>query len=117
MLRRSRACPREPIVRTEDGCDDRAVLATTLDPDGCRVFLTEDRWKHIKHGHAALAPRLHDIMATVREPSFSMPGRSENEVWFFADNAGRFPWLHVVVHYEGGAGWIVTAFPREALPR
>jgi len=93
------------------------MLATTLDPDGRRVFLTEDRWEHITKGHATLAPRLREIMAAVREPSLSMRGQSENEVWFFAENAGRFPWLHVVVHYEGGEGWIVTAFPREVLPR
>ncbi len=47
-----------------------------------------------------------------------MRGRSEGEMWFFAEwDTGRFPWLQVVVHYEGGEGWIVTAFPREALPR
>ena len=43
-------------------------------------------------------------MSAVREPFLRMPGRGPNEVWFFAENAGRYPWLHVVVHYEGGDG-------------
>ena len=93
------------------------MVSTTIDPDGRRVFLTEERWEHIRRGHATLAPKLREVMAAVREPSLSMRGRSESEMWFFAEAAGRFRWLQVVVHYEGGEGWIVTAFPREAVPR
>lgn len=51
-------------------------------------------------------------MAAVHEPTRSMRGRSDSEVWFFAEDAGRrCPWLQVVVHY------VVTAFPRATLPR
>jgi len=92
------------------------VVAVTLDPDGRRVRLTADRWRHVKGEHAMLAPKLREIMAAVRAPSLSMRGRSDDEVWFFGESAGRFQWLHVVVHYEGGEGWIVTAFPRNVLP-
>jgi hypothetical protein len=93
------------------------MLSTALDPDGRRVYLTEERWTHIRDEHANLASKLREIMAAVREPAVSMPGRSADEVWFLAEDAGRFPWLQVVVHYEEGEGWIVTAFPRSALPR
>ncbi len=92
------------------------MLATTFDPDRRRVVLTEERWEHIKAEHATLAPKLREIMAAVREPAVTLPGRSANETWFLAENPGRFPWIQVVVHYEGGDGWIVTAFPRSALP-
>lgn len=88
----------------------------TLDPDGRRVVLSKERWEHIRAGHATLAPKLREIMAAVREPLRSMPGRDEGEVWFFAEDAGRLPWIQVVVHYEAGEGSIVTAFPRSALP-
>ncbi len=92
------------------------MVSTTLDPDGRRVFLTDESWEHIQAGHATLAPKLREVMTAVREPVRRMPGRDEREVWFFGPDAGRFPWIQVVVHYEGGSGWIRTAFPTEKLP-
>ena len=94
----------------------RVSIATTRDPEGRRVGLTFERWTHIKDEHARLAPKMREILAAVREPYLSVRGRSEHEMWFIAEDAGRFPWLKVVVHYEGGEGWIVTAFPTNALP-
>jgi hypothetical protein len=41
-----------------------------------------------------------------------LPGRIDGEEWYFAHDALPRMWLQVVVHYEGGEGWIVTAFPR-----
>jgi hypothetical protein len=93
------------------------VLAATLDPDGRRVVLDEYGWRHIKRRHPRLARRLPEIMAAVREPDRRMSGRIEGECWFFAEGTGPLRWLHVVVHYEGDEGWIVTAFRRESLPR
>src|SRR5581483_2706699 len=52
--------------------------------------------------------RLRDIMAAVREPARQMGRRTEAEIWFFTEDAGRCLWLQVVEHYEGGEGWIVT---------
>jgi len=63
-----------------------------------------------------MAGELREIMRTVREPDRQMRGRSERETWFFTHRGGAFPWLQVAVHYEGGEGWIATAFPRESLP-
>ncbi len=56
-------------------------------------------------------------MTAVREPTRRSGGRSSNEEWFFLEGAGPARWLQVVVHYEGGEGWIATAFPRRSLPR
>lgn len=92
------------------------VVSATLDPDGRRVVLTEGSWKHIKEEHAPLATRLRDIMATVREPTRRAAGRAPGEEWFWSDEPLERLWLQVVVHYEGGEGWIATAFPCH-LPR
>lgn len=92
------------------------MVATTLDPSGRRVSLTDKRWLHIKARHPGMARQLPEIMRTVREPERQMRGRSDDEIWFFAERRGSLPWLQVVVHYEGGEGWIATAFPRESLP-
>ena len=69
------------------------MLASTRDPDGRRIVLT-----------------------AVHEPTVRQAGRFDGEVWYFLEDAGPFRWLKVVVHYEGGEGWIVTAFPRRSPP-
>ena len=93
------------------------MLSRTTDPDGRRVVLGEERWLHIKSEHADLARHLREIMAAVREPDLRLPGRTPGEEWFLVEGAGPARWLHVVVHYEGGEGWIATAFPRRRQPR
>ncbi len=93
------------------------MLAATLDPDGRRVVLDEDAWSHILRRHPYLARAMREVMAAVREPDRQMPGRVASETWFFAHSGRPLSWLEVVVHYEGGEGWIVTAFRRAALPR
>ncbi len=74
-------------------------------------------WDHIKTRHPRLARELENIMVAVHEPDRRMPGRADNETWFFSERPGTLPWLQVVVHYEGGEGWVVTAFRRASLPR
>ncbi len=90
------------------------MLAITFDPDGRRVVLTQEAWDHIREGHSLLASRMREIMAAVREPTRRLPGRTEAEEWYFTSEALERLWVQVVVHYEGGEGWIVTAFPRES---
>jgi hypothetical protein len=91
------------------------VVATTLDPEGRRVVLTEERWTHIKRRHPDMAPHLRLIMQTVRDPDRRARGHSEAETWFFTHVGGYLPWLRVAVHYGEGGGWIATAF-RQATP-
>jgi hypothetical protein len=93
------------------------VIAATLDPDGIRVVLDERAWAHIQRRHPILRRYVGEIMNAVRAPAVRLPGRTAREVWYLAEDAGRFPWLQVVVHYERGSGWIVTAFPRSKPPR
>ena len=93
------------------------MVSATTDPEGRRVVLGEHAWTHIKLEHPIMARKLREVVGAVREPRVRLPGRDPDESWFFAEDAGRYPWLQVVVHYEGGEGWIVTAFPRTSLPR
>jgi hypothetical protein len=88
----------------------------TRDPDGRRVLLVEERWRHIVERHDELSNDLDAILAAVRVPDRRLPGRAEREGWFFRQVPGRLPWLQVVVHYEADEGWITTAFRRNRLP-
>ena len=94
------------------------LLAAVLDPDGRRVELTQERWEHITHAdsHPQLADHLTDILDAVRGPSKWMAGPDEGEVWFYLEGRGPSRWLKVVVIFESGRGFIVTAFPRRSLP-
>ena len=96
--------------------DDAGVLVSTLDPDGRRVELVEERWRHILAEHPELAPHLANVTQAVREPDQRMAGREANEEWFYLEGAGPSRWLKVVVHYEQGRGWIATAFARRSMP-
>lgn len=96
--------------------DAEAVLASTLDPDGRRVDLTEERWRHIVDGHPELVPYAASVTRAVRQPDRRMAGREDDEEWFYLKGAGPSRWLKVVVHYEGGRGRIITAFGRRSMP-
>ena len=75
-------------------------------------------WAHSRDHSRSMAQREirsgQQLMSLYKIPS---AGRTDNEVWFFAEGAGSHRWLQVVVHYEGGEGWVVTAFTRGSLPR
>lgn len=95
---------------------DAGALASAVDPDGRRVELTEERWRHILAGHPELAPHLASVTRAILEPDQRRAGREVGEEWFYLENAGPSRWLKVVVHYEGGRGRIVTAFARRSMP-
>lgn len=96
-----------------------AVVAETIHPDGRRVVLTDQRWRHIvdeDDGHPELADHQAQVMGAVHAPDERRPGRRSNEQWFFLRDAGPSRWLQVVVAFEDDRGWIVTAFGRRRDP-
>jgi hypothetical protein len=61
-------------------------------------------------------PLRDEILRSVSNPDATAPGKKPNETWFFVQGVGPSEWLRVVVAYEAGRGWIVTAFPRRKFP-
>jgi hypothetical protein len=87
-----------------------------VDPDGRRVVLTFERWRHILDRRPALKGNLEDVLATVAHPVARRRGHRPNEEWFYGAGFGPSRWFRVVVHYEKGTGSITTAFPRRRVP-
>jgi hypothetical protein len=92
------------------------VTGFATDPDGRRVELADERWRHITTGHPELGDWRADVLRTVQHPDHWMQGRMPSEGWFYAEGVGPSRWLKVVVHYEHGVGHIVTAFARRSMP-
>ncbi len=94
------------------------VLGSVEDPDGTPVELTAERWAHIlePNRHPELKTYREAVLRTVSTPDRRVEGRAANEQWFFGRGVGPSRWLQVVVGYEAGRGWIITAFARRADP-
>jgi hypothetical protein len=89
------------------------VLATTLDPEGRRVVLTEERWEHIRRRHGEVTPHLAEVLRAIREPDRRATGRRPEREFYFLEWLGPGRWLRVVVHYEGREGEVRTAYPED----
>lgn len=88
----------------------------TVDPDGRRVVLSFAAWRHIIDEHDELELLRDIVLAAVHDPDRRMPGRSPREEWFYLATTRPTRWVKAVVHFEGGEGRIVTAFPRRHFP-
>lgn len=88
----------------------------TTDPDGRRVALTFERWRHIVDRHRELGRSRRAVLAAVSHPDERLPGREPGEEWFYGRETERGRLIKVVVHFDGGRGLIVTAFPRRSIP-
>ena len=84
----------------------------TSDPDGRRVVLSEERWRHIVRRHSELEAHRERTLEAIETPTRRTHGHAANEEWFFLEGAGPSRWLQVVVHYEESRGSVTTAFGR-----
>jgi hypothetical protein len=91
------------------------LAGVVVNPQRRRVELTLERWQHITTRHPEVASHQADILRAVRRPT-ALRAISTDESWYYLARAGPSAWLKVVVVYSRGSGWIVTAFPRRAMP-
>jgi len=75
------------------------LLGETFDPDGRRVELTAERWRHILRpdGHTELAGLEAHVLRAVEAPDQRRPSPRSNEEWYFLRDVGPSRWLQVVV--------------------
>jgi hypothetical protein len=92
------------------------VRGVSEDPDGRRVELTEERWRHIVGQHPEIESLEEDVLRAVETPDRRLPGRLANEAWFYVRIEHPSRWLKVAVAYAEGRGYVVTAHPRRTMP-
>jgi len=80
------------------------------------VVLSFERWRHIVEEHGELRRRRDLVLSAVQSPDGRLAGRLPQEEYFYVRTTRPTRWRKVVVHFEGGEGRIVTAFPRRRLP-
>lgn len=92
------------------------VRGVIEDPEGRRVELTEERWRHIVEEHPEIESFEDDVLRAVATPDRWLPGRLANEAWFYLRVERPSKWLKVAVAYAEGRGYVVTAHARRSMP-
>lgn len=85
-------------------------------PSSTRRSRARTCWLHVVRYHEELQAELQAILDGLAAPTLRRRGRRPGEEWFYAAGPGPTRFVKVVVHYEGGEGRMVTAFPRRAFP-
>ncbi len=91
-------------------------LASTVDPTGRRVALTDDAWRRITDDHPPLEDHLNDVMRAVARPGFVTPDPDTGRQRFWRHSLGPGRWLVVVVDLEPEPATVVRAFPDRTDP-
>jgi hypothetical protein len=93
--------------------NDRPVLAEATTPDGIRVVVFEDTWRHHildpRVGHAEMAPYLDALLAVIATPDHREPDERRGRERFYKQGAGPSRWLMVVVSFEQEPARVITA--------
>ena len=83
---------------------------------GFRVRLTRSAWRTIYESkHPIMAGRERDLEQTLRNPTEIRQSKADPEVYLFyrAERPGR--WLCVVAKRLNGDGFVITAYPTDAI--
>ncbi|HYU16769.1 MAG TPA: hypothetical protein VEL05_11875 [Candidatus Acidoferrum sp.] len=91
-------------------------LASTIDPAGRRVVLTDQAWRRITADHPGLADYLDDVMRAVTRPGFVTPDPGAGGHCFWRQSIGPSGWLAVVVDLEHDPAIVVAATPQRTDP-
>ena len=83
------------------------------DKTGRTVFLTEERYKHIKK-HPEMQNTISIIEETIKNPQKIVSLSFDNSIHYFyshhKNRKSKAKYLRVVVKYANGEGFIITAY-------
>lgn len=86
------------------------------DPDGRRVVVDADAWRHIVEEHPEMAPHAAGIRATIAQPDHCENDPRPSRERFWRERVGPSRWLFVVVDFTETPARVVTAFGRRDDP-
>jgi hypothetical protein len=92
------------------------VIATVIDPEGRRVELTAERWRHILFRHPQLKPYMEDVLKAIQAPTVRQADPTPDTQRFFLKDVGPEPWLRVVVAFRVDRAFVITAFGQQTEP-
>lgn len=84
---------------------------TVRDREGKRVYLPNERWKHIAAEHPNIAPLIERVRETIAHPHITKTSIRDSEVRLHhKHDKQKNAYLVVVVKYLNGDGFVVTSF-------
>jgi hypothetical protein len=95
---------------------ERRVLLEENDPDGRRVVLDVEGWRHIVGEHIEMARHQAAVMSAVARPDHRDEDRRPLRERFWRRGLGPSRWLFVVVDFGESPARVVTAFGRRDDP-
>lgn len=85
-----------------------------VDMSGRVLYLTKERWVHIKSDHPEMATELIVVKNTVSEPEFVRRSQYDDNVRFyckyFKNRQSTAKYLLVAIKRLNGKGFVITAF-------
>ena len=84
------------------------------DKSGRKIYLSEERWGHIKYEHPVVANRLEEIKDTLTNPTAVRKSDHDEKIRFYyryyKNIKLREKYLFVMVRYLNGDGFVITSF-------
>ena len=92
------------------------MLFDVLTPMGFRVRVSSSRWNTIATAkHPRMRGRERDVEEVLRLPLEIRRSRSDPDVYLFYRSEGPSRWVCVVAKRLNGDGFVVTAYPTDAV--
>jgi len=95
---------------------DPELLFEVLTPLGFRVRVTRERWNLITSAkHPVMAGRDTIVKTTLESPEQVRQSRADPRVLLFYQAQGTTPWMCAVVKQAADQGFLITAYPTDAI--
>jgi hypothetical protein len=95
---------------------DSPLQFEVITPLGFTVRCSEAYWQQIVVKHPAMAERLEDVKLTLSDPNQIRQSARDGNVYLFY-RADPKRWVCVVTRRLNGDGFLVTAYPTDAIKR
>ena len=95
---------------------DPDLLFEVLTPLGFRVRVTRERWQLITTAkHPVMAGREEVVKTTLQNPEQVRQSRSDSQVLLFYHGEGSSRWVCAVAKRAADQGFLITAYPTDAI--